>query len=75
MAVDDPAERPLGTEPIREPTPGAILRKRAFGDWGMLLGGGFMLFLLLLAIAGSVADLARPAGTGSAQPVRPSGLA
>ena len=51
MAVDDPAERPLGTEPIREPTPGAILRKRAFGDWGMLLGGGFMLFLLLLAIA------------------------
>ncbi len=41
---------PADSEVVLEPSPGAILRRRAFGDWGVVLGGGFMVLLLLVAV-------------------------
>ena len=33
-----------------EPSPGAILRQRVFGDWGIMIGGGVLLVIVLMAI-------------------------
>ena len=35
---------------ILEPSPGAILRKRVFGDWGIMIGGGVLLVIVLMAL-------------------------
>ena len=35
---------------ILEPSPGAILRQRVFGDWGIMIGGGVLLVIVLMAI-------------------------
>jgi peptide/nickel transport system permease protein len=40
---------PSATE-ILEPSPGAILRRRVFGDWGVMIGGGVLLAIILMAI-------------------------
>jgi ABC-type dipeptide/oligopeptide/nickel transport system permease subunit len=40
---------PSATE-ILEPSPGAILRRRIFGDWGVMIGGGVLLAIILMAI-------------------------
>ncbi len=35
---------------ILEPSPGAVLRQRVFGDWGIMIGGGVLLVIVLMAI-------------------------
>jgi peptide/nickel transport system permease protein len=51
MAISSSPDSLPSAAEILEPTPGAILRKRAFGDLGVMIGGGFMVLLLLMAFA------------------------
>ena len=62
MAISSsPASLPSVAE-ILEPTPGAILRKRALGDWGVMIGGGFMVVLLLVAFGAPLLTWHDPLG-------------
>lgn len=51
MAISSSPDSLPTVQEILEPTPAAILRKRMLGDWGVMVGGGLMLFILLVAIA------------------------
>ena len=35
---------------ILEPTPSEILRRRVFGHWGLLIGGGILAIIVLMAL-------------------------
>jgi len=50
MAVADSASKLPSAESILEPSPAALLRKRMFGHAGLTIGGGFLLFIFLVAI-------------------------
>lgn len=50
MAVADSTGKLPSAESILEPSPAALLRKRMFGHAGLTIGGGFLLFIFLIAI-------------------------
>lgn len=50
MAVADHASKLPSAESILEPSPAALMRKRMFGHAGLTIGGGFLLFIFLVAI-------------------------
>ena len=44
--------KPLpSVEEVLEPSPSAILRKRIFGHWGLLIGGGILVLIIVAALA------------------------
>ena len=51
MAISSSPDSLPSVQEILEPTPGAILRKRMLGDWGVMVGGGLILFIFFVAIA------------------------
>ena len=50
MAITHSATRLPSAEEILEPSPGAKLRKRAFGHVGITLGGGVFVLIVLMAL-------------------------
>jgi peptide/nickel transport system permease protein len=62
MAISSSPESLPSVAEILEPTPGAILRKRALGDWGVMIGGGFMVVLLLVAFGAPLLTWHDPLG-------------
>ena len=53
----DPSKLP-SAESIVEPSPGVLLRRRILGHAGMTIGGGVLLFILLMALTAAVAGAA-----------------
>lgn len=41
---------PIAVPATAEPTPGAMMRKRAFGHYGLVIGGTILLIIILMAI-------------------------
>ena len=50
MAISSSTDSLPSAQELLEPTPGAILRKRMFGDWGLMIGGGVLLFIVVMAV-------------------------
>lgn len=50
MAVADQVDKLPSAEAILEPSPVALLRRRVFGHAGFTIGGGVLLFILLMAL-------------------------
>lgn len=48
------ADRAPGVEQIIEPSPGALLRRRIFGHASIMVGGGVLLFIVLMALLAPV---------------------
>jgi peptide/nickel transport system permease protein len=54
MAISSSPDALPSAQELLEPTPGAILRKRMFGDWGLMIGGGVLLFIVVVALIAPV---------------------
>lgn len=50
MAISTNAENLPAAETVLEPSPWAQMRKRAFGHMGLMLGGGVLIAMILMAI-------------------------
>ena len=51
MAINRPFNRLPTASEILEPSPAALLRRRAFSHYGFIFGGGFLLFIVVIALA------------------------
>ena len=49
MTISSSPESLKSASEVLEPSPAAVLRRRMTGDWGIMLGGGFMFLLLVIA--------------------------
>mgnify|MGYP000388803790 CR=1 FL=1 len=48
--VAEYATIPPAAEEILEPSPGMVLRRRIFGHWGLLIGGGILAVIVAMAL-------------------------
>lgn len=51
MAINRPFNRLPTASEILEPSPAALMRRRAFSHYGFIFGGGFLLFIVVIALA------------------------
>jgi peptide/nickel transport system permease protein len=51
MAVSRSFNRSLDASEILEPSPAALMRRRAFSHYGFIIGGGFLAFIVVIALA------------------------
>ena len=51
MAINRPFKRLPTASEILEPSPAALMRRRAFSHYGFIFGGGFLLFIVVIALA------------------------
>ena len=51
MAINRPFNRLPTASEILEPSPAALMRRRAFSHYGFIFGGGFLLFIGVIALA------------------------
>ena len=51
MAINRPCNRLPTASEILEPSPAALMRRRAFSHYGFIFGGGFLLFIVVIALA------------------------
>ena len=51
MAINRPFNRLPTASEILEPSPAALMRRRAFCHYGFIFGGGFLLFIVVIALA------------------------
>ena len=54
MAISSAPDSLPSVQELLEPSPGEILRKRMFGDWGFMIGGGVILFIVVMAVIAPV---------------------
>lgn len=50
MAISTSPDQLPKADEILEPSPGALLRRRAFRHYGFIIGGGVLLFIVLMAV-------------------------
>jgi len=51
MAINRPFNRLPTASEILEPSPAALMRRRAFSHYGFIFGGGFLLIIVVIALA------------------------
>lgn len=54
MSISTSPEKLPSAEEILEPSPGALLRRRAFRHYGFIIGGGVLLIIVLMALLAPV---------------------
>ena len=61
------ARRLIGAEEILAPSPGALLRRRIFRHWGLMIGGAILIVIVADGAAGAAAVAATTPTTSNSR--------